>query len=177
MKNKCVPFLCKTQQGFGIVKALVSIPLVLIGLAILAFVYTELNKIYWDYRVKELCKKDGGVTVYETVELTQEEYIRNNGKNGFISVPSEKSNKNQKFDFLQKRNRTTLKKSDPAVWKTKTLIYRKSNESILGKIVTFTRRGGGFPTGITHSSSFTCRDIDGFETDGIKKIFIFKGDL
>lgn len=168
-KNKCVPFS-------SVVKVFASIHLVLICLVILAFAYTELNKAYWDYRVKELCEKDGGVTVYETVELTQEEYMRNKGKNGFISVPSEKSNNNQKFDFFQKRNRTMLKKSDPAVWKTKTLIYRKSNESILGKIVTFTRRGG-LPTGITHSSSFTCRDIDGFETDGIKKIFIFKGDL
>ena len=134
----------KIQQGFGFIKVLASISLVLISLLILAFAYTELNKAYWDYRVKELCEKAGGVTVYETVELTQEEYMRNNGKNGFISVPSEKSNNNQKFDFFQKRNRTTLKKSDPAVWKTKTLIYRKSNESILGKIVTFTRRGGGF---------------------------------
>jgi Tfp pilus assembly protein PilV len=49
----------KAQQGFGLVKVLISIPLVLIGLVILAFAYTELNKAYWDYRVKELCEKEG----------------------------------------------------------------------------------------------------------------------
>ena len=62
----------KAQQGFGLVKVLISIPLVLIGLVILAFAYTELNKAYWDYRVKELCEKEGRVTVFETVELTKE---------------------------------------------------------------------------------------------------------
>jgi hypothetical protein len=40
----------------------------------LVFVYTELNKAYVDYWVQELCEKDGGVTVFETVTLTKEEH-------------------------------------------------------------------------------------------------------
>jgi hypothetical protein len=41
--------------------------------------------------VKEWCEKDGGVTVYEKLELTKEEYQRNSGKNGFMRVLSENS--------------------------------------------------------------------------------------
>ena len=152
-----------------LIKWLLFAPIVLIGLGVLG---TELHKAYWDSKVKALCEKEGGVTVFEVVTLTPSEYLRNKGKGGVVNVPPEKSPYANKFEFLQKRDRTSLNISNPEVWKTETLIYRKSDNSILGKYITFTRRGGDFPTGISHPSSFTCRDIEGFETGIIKKIFL-----
>lgn len=45
----------------------------------LGFVGTGLNKAYWDARVKALCEMEGGITVYETVRLSEEEYLRYGG--------------------------------------------------------------------------------------------------
>jgi len=57
------------QYGVSVIKFIALTPLILIGLVVMAFVFTLLNKAYWDYRVKQMCEKDGGVTVYEKVEL------------------------------------------------------------------------------------------------------------
>jgi hypothetical protein len=55
---------------------MILVPLILIGLAIAG---TEFNKAYWDHKVRELCEKDGGVTVYEAIELSPEEFKRRGG--------------------------------------------------------------------------------------------------
>lgn len=166
----------KTQQGSGIVKVLVSIPLVLVGLVILTFAYTELNKAYQDYRVKLLCEKDGGVSVFEVVELTHEEYILNGGNKGGIRVMPERTSIDR-HQYAYKSVNTTIKDKSLVVWRSEYVTYRKSDNLTLGKYITFTRRGGDFPTIVVHPSSFSCRDIEGFETDVLKKIFLVKGDL
>ncbi|MBK9667618.1 MAG: hypothetical protein IPO61_18090 [Gammaproteobacteria bacterium] len=51
------------------IKWILLLPLILAGLGI---AYCEANKAYWDHRVRELCKKDGGVTVFERVLLMRE---------------------------------------------------------------------------------------------------------
>ncbi|MFZ1834958.1 MAG: hypothetical protein WAU27_19245, partial [Pseudomonadales bacterium] len=48
------------------IKWILLLPLILAGLGI---AYCEANKAYWDHRVRELCKKDGGVTVFERIDL------------------------------------------------------------------------------------------------------------
>jgi rRNA maturation protein Nop10 len=165
----------KTQQGFGLVKVLVSIPLLLIGLVILAFSYTELNKAYWDYRVKELCEKDGGVTVFEKVKLSKEEYELNEGRNGAINVMSEDTSKTA-HQYAWKSITKVINSNQPHVWRTEYVTYRKSDNKELGTWVIYSRRGGDFPTGVSHPSKFSCRDIEGFETDVIKVIFLIEGE-
>ena len=113
----------KAQQGFGLVKVLISIPLVLIGLVILAFAYTELNKDYWDYRVKELCEKEGGVTVFETVELTKEGYEMYGGINGVISVPGEGSSVANRFRYLARRSDEVIRSSNPRVRRFESIVF------------------------------------------------------
>ncbi len=45
------------------------------------------KKMYWDAQVRKLCAKDGGVKVYETVELTPGLINRGGG----VSIPSKRS--------------------------------------------------------------------------------------
>ncbi len=163
----------KFQQGFGVIKVLISIPLVLIGLLILAFSYTELNKAYWDYRVKELCEKDGGVTVFETVFITKQQYLKNDGYKGMIRILSERTTKPY-HEFYWKNKDTIINKSNPQVVRSEYVTYRKLDEKQLGKWVTYSRRGGDFPTGISHPSSFSCRNIAGFKRSAAKEIFLIE---
>ena len=52
-----------------------------IGLIVLAwfaasFWYGGGRKVYYDWQVNQMCAKDGGVTIYESVELPAEQYDR-----------------------------------------------------------------------------------------------------
>ncbi|MCF7982638.1 MAG: hypothetical protein K9K86_11700, partial [Pseudomonadales bacterium] len=121
----------KNQQGIGIIKLLFLIPLVLIGLVILFYIYTELNKAYWDSKVRALCEKDGGVTVYEVVNLTKDEYLQNEGKNGLIRVMSKRTSKKEhQYAFVSKTNVINAKK--PYVRRTEYVTYRKADNKQLG---------------------------------------------
>jgi hypothetical protein len=53
-----------------LIKWLLFAPIVLIGLGVLG---TELNKAYWDSKVKALCEKEGGVTVFEKMEISRKQ--------------------------------------------------------------------------------------------------------
>ncbi|KKK63765.1 hypothetical protein LCGC14_2990990, partial [marine sediment metagenome] len=150
----------KTQRGFGYVKVLVSIPLLLIGLMALVFAYTELNKAYWDYRVKGLCEKDGGVTVFETVELTKEEYEMYGGIKGVIPVPSETASYAAKHEYLSSYKKQLIRDSNPSIYRWVGTVYRVSDKKTLGKVVGYHRGGGDFPTIISHPTGFDCKDIN-----------------
>lgn len=132
------------------------------------------SQVYWDHKVKELCEKDGGVTVYEHIELTQEEYERNDGENGVIRVmPESTSLANHEYAW---KSETSIINDDPYVRRTEYITFRKSDKKELGKWVTYSRRGGDAPTGISHPSSFSCSDIADFERNITQKIFLFKGE-
>ena len=163
------------QHGVSVIKLISLIPLILIGLVVLAFIFTLLNKVYWDYRVKQMCEKDGGVTVYEKVELTQEEYKKHDGENGIISsVPSENTSAALHSLYLSKQSTSILRKAIPEVVRYEFLIYRKRDGKQLGKMVTYYRSGGDFPTIIGHPSGFSCRDIPDFKLNVEQQIFSVK---
>jgi hypothetical protein len=157
------------------VKFLFFTPVALISVAVLYFFYCEANKAYWDYRVKEMCLKDGGVTVFEKVELTKEEYERNDGRDGFIVPKSERRSKN-KHDFYKEQDTEILHKSNPVVKKLTFYTYRKSDGKLLGKMVIYGRTDGDFPTGISAGSSFSCADMKTIPLDTEKQIFTVKGE-
>lgn len=165
----------KRQQGVGIIKTIVLTPFVIIGLVIFLFIYTEINKAYWDHRVAELCEKDGGAVVFERVILTKEEYELNDGRKGVINVMSEDTSKTT-HQYAWKSITKIINEKKPYVRRTEYVTYRKSDNEKLGLLITYSRRGGDFPTVISHPSSFSCKDIIGFEQDLNINIFIFKGE-
>ena len=163
----------KHQQGAGIIKVIVLTPFVIMGLAVLFFIYTEINKAYWDHQVKELCEKDGGVTVYEVVHLTKEEYLKNDGRNGSIRVPPETASYASKYSYLYNYKKKFINKSNPSVYRWESVIYRKIDNKKFGKVVSYHRGGGDFPTIIGHPSGFDCNDMN-IKLNVIQQIFKIK---
>jgi len=67
------------------------LPVYFIGLLIVIFIFTVLNKAYWDARVRYLCANEGGVTVYESVDLSAPEYADiPRAFNGIPLIPGER---------------------------------------------------------------------------------------
>jgi hypothetical protein len=87
-------------------------------LVIVGVIGTELNKAYWDSRVRKLCESEGGITIYEPVTLTQDEYVRYDGIDGKIAIPDEGSNRAKEYQYVSSWDVTVLKKSNPEVVKS-----------------------------------------------------------
>lgn len=118
------------------------------------FLWIAIGQNIWlDHQVRELCAKDGGVRVYETVELTPD-LIDWAGR---ISLPDKKWAKpTDKYycewdDFY-------FRKGDPDLKRTTVRIVRQSDKKVLGEWITFSRGGGGLP-GPWHGSGYSCQDI------------------
>ena len=170
--------LKKQNAGFSLVRWIVLTPVVLIIVAIIAVIlaigFYEGRKAYWDNKVREMCEKDGGATVFEKVHISQDEYTRLGGKNGIIPVPSEQSRKDSLYFYRTVAHR--VREWNPEVKKRITEIIRSADGKVLGKQITYSRIGGDTPTGITHPSSFSCRDVAGVQLDVERQIFIIEGD-
>lgn len=108
------------------------------------------KKLYWDAKVRELCAKDGGVKVYETVALPPEMF----DKWGVVNIPFKERAKPDE-EYYYESETYYLRKGNPEMWQTQYRIVRRSDAKILGQAVCYARRGGDFP-GPWHPSSYGC---------------------
>ncbi|AQQ67173.1 hypothetical protein Mag101_05625 [Microbulbifer agarilyticus] len=155
------------KRIFGAFSLIIFIPILLV---ILGVIGTELNKAYWDKQVSRMCEEEGGVVIFERVVLSDSEYQRNDGNDGSIRVMPEETSK-EKHEYAWRSNTVVINASKPYVRRTEYTVYRKDGGEELGKKVTFSRRGGDFPTGIMHESSFSCSDKFGFDINIVNEIF------
>jgi len=163
-----------------IINGIIAAPFLLLGaalvVALLYFVYCEVNKAYWDSKVREWCEKDGGVVVFEKVELTKNEF-KNLGGNQYGQIPLsvEKLTKHD-YPYYSEYKDILLHKGVPSVYRYESTVFRKSNRKPLGMMINYGRGGGDFPTGILHPSHFGCADLKTIRFDIEKQIFIAKGE-
>lgn len=132
--------------------------------------YVPGRQAYWDAQVREMCAKDGGVTVYEVVELSEDEFKRLGGMQGGLPLPHANSN-NINYPYFYEMSDTNIRNSNPSVTRTEMLVKRRSDGKLLGRSVRYSRRGGDFPTGINADSSFGCPE----NTQLVGQIFRVKG--
>jgi len=124
---------------------------------------------YWDAQVREMCAKDGGVTVYESVELSEAQYKSLGGVQGGLPLPHV-SGKNSDYPYYYEMSDSNIRESNPAIVRTEMLVRRRSDEKLLGRSVRYVRRGGDMPTGIVADSSFGCPE----STQLTSKVFRIK---
>jgi len=104
-----------------------------------------------DRQVRELCAKDGGVKVYETVKLSpglMKKYTEN------ITVIPYRKLKNTD-EYYMDWEITYLKKGNPSLQRSHFRLIRSIDQKLLGESVMYSRGGGDLP-GPWHGSSFKC---------------------
>lgn len=133
------------------------------------FLWIAIVRNMWlDHQVRELCARDGGVKVYETVELTPD-LIDWAGR---ISIP-EKTESKPSDKYYREVEYYYYRKGNPDLSRRQSRIVRQSDGKVLGKKISYSRGGGGL-LGPWHESGYSCPDPaqgSKFETS----IFI-KGD-
>ncbi len=127
-----------------------------IGAALfLGWFWLILGKQLWlDHQVRELCAKDGGIRVYETVTLPAEKFEQ------FKRVNFIFPNKSQlkRFDeFYYESEDRYLRGGNFNILRMQYRIVRRSDGKMLGESIRYGCAGGGLP-GPWHHSSFMCPD-------------------
>jgi hypothetical protein len=148
--------------------------------AVLLLLFVALLVILWwgvptyrkakaDALVDELCAKDGGIKVYETVRLPASRF----DQYGNVPVPSIKTKKTDDEYYYATENtwivRGTTDPTDLAIWRGRYELYRSSDGKKLGES-TYYARSGGDPPSPAHPSSYRCPKELGVE----KKVFVTK---
>lgn len=168
------------QTGRSFISWLVLSPLMLLGiviaLVIIAVLLCEANKAYWDHKVKGMCEKDGGIEVFEHIEVTQEEFEKLGGNQyGEIEIPFEQYRKPIDLYYIKFSDRVKRKFFTLTIGRSITEIIRVKDKKVMSKIISYGRSGGDFPTGIVHSSYFSCGEINNFNSRLIKSTVQIKG--
>lgn len=115
------------------------------------------GKWWIDYQVRELCAKDGGVKVYETVRLPPEKF----NKYGQINFYNPTQGENTLgSEYIYKNENLYLHVGDPQLRRDHVRIYRRFDAKLLGEVVTYIRGGGDLP-GPWQPSAYYCPDTLG----------------
>ncbi len=115
------------------------------------FLWLAVGRNMWvDHQVREMCARDGGVKVYETVELTPDLI----DKAGRISIPY-KDDATPSDKYFVETEYYYFKNGNPDFSRRQARIVRQSDGKVLGERISYGRGGGGLP-GPWHGSSYTC---------------------
>lgn len=126
---------------------------------------TPVQSLY-DAEVDRLCALDGGLKIYETVELSPEHFNRYGqlthlrpSKGEYALGPDYRYA--HRFDYLRG---TPGGLGEATLTKRSLAIYRRSDGKLLGSSVAYSRGGGAIP-GPWHPSSYTCpNNLQSLET-------------
>lgn len=142
------------------------------GLAVIALIWLSVSfwyaggrKIYYDLEVQRLCAIDGGVKVYEQVNLPAERF----DKYGNVNVPHKDYAKSSDVYHFETEIKY-LRRGNPSIERAKTIFVRRSDGRVLGESVRYGRGGGDLP-GPWHGSSFDCPSISKAEGQLERSVF------
>lgn len=111
-------------------------------------------KWYYDQQIRELCAKDGGIRVYETVKLPVDKFNQYGQPNFHIPITPYNKLKDTDEYYLEWEV-TNLRRGNPKLERSFFRLIRRNDQKYLGDSVTYWRSGGDIP-GPWHGSSFTC---------------------
>lgn len=152
--------------------------------SILVFLATAIGavggceKYELDRQMEELCKKDGGVRVYETVTLPPEMFDQNGEPfPGWATRPPEDR---VGPDYRLTWSITDLKRGEPLrgegrLSQHRRAVVRLSDNKVLGESISYGRSGGDFIV-LGHFTSKTCPPGIGGSAPLIHAVFIKRGN-
>lgn len=150
-------------------------------IAIIAlFALSGYERVILNYKMEQLCKKDGGITVYERVTLPASEFRDLTGqplwRYWIAEIPLD-GRLGPKYRYVSDRTVLIGKDArdgsgDGQLARLYWAVYRRSDNRLLGEQVEYRRSGGDFFTFGFQSSSSFCPRVD----TGVTKLVFIKGN-
>lgn len=141
------------------VRVVLSASLVVAWLAA-SFWYSGGRIYFYDWKVRQMCAMDGGVKVYETVTLSEDDYDRYAKINWVLP---DKARAASDAPYYYESEKHYYRNGNPQVARTVRRLIRRADSKVLGELVRYGRAGGDLP-GPWHGSYFYCPVSTGFET-------------
>ena len=126
------------------------------------------EKLWLDHQVRELCAKDGGVKVYETVKLPPEKFNQWRQPNFYRPIQGENA---LGPEYVFKQDTHYYKRGNPEMSRRLYQVFRRSDKKLLGEVVIYGRGGGDLP-GPWYGSNFDCPDLAEGEISLFKAVFL-----
>ena len=134
-----------------------------------AFLLTACEKAKLDQQVKELCAKDGGVKVYETVKLPPDKFNQW-GQISFYRPTQGENALGPEYRYVTQDQ--YYRKGNPSMVRYHHQVIRRSDGKLLGETISYGRGGGDLP-GPWEPSNFHCPPtVESSEIALFKNIFI-----
>lgn len=127
-----------------------------VGILLSPMLVSNAVKAYYDRQVKEMCAKDGGVRVYETVRLPKESF----DEFGDFRIPI-KANVRETDPYYYEWRIQRYREGNPAIEQDHFLIFRKADGKLLGEAISYGRSGGDLPGPWEGGTSFRCPEDSG----------------
>lgn len=136
------------------------LPVYFIGYLFVMLILTELNKAFWDARVRYLCANEGGVTVFETVDLSAPEYANlPRDVNGIPPMPTRRTmNPGDPF-YLTSDSTFDKKWAGVSIDRFIESIVRASDNQTLGTRISYRRSNGDLFSFSGTGSGFSCSSL------------------
>ena len=119
-----------------------------------------------DEEVRQLCAKDGGVKIYERIQLKADRF----DARGFINFYRPMSNEALGPEYIFEAKIDYYRKGNPEMWRNFYRVVRRNDGRVLGESISYSRRGGDLP-GPWHESSFGCPD-DAGDAALLRQVFV-----
>jgi hypothetical protein len=132
----------------------------------------EAAKAYYDWRVRGMCDKDGGLIVYQQLPVTAEVLAELTSTHGHIRLPYESQEPLQTPAYFEITS-VPLREGYVTLMRHEILVVRRSDSKILARVVSYGRSGGDFPFTGDAASSFSCPAIDG---DFLRRVIVVQGE-
>lgn len=159
------------MRGISLLKVLLLIPVTLVLMLTLAVAFFEGRKAYWDYRVREMCTKDGGVRLFDYVTISRKEAGLLPHIGDLLGVTPEALAK-QEEPVFSRITQSVLREGQPRVTRYEQVIIRRLDGRVVATAVTYARGGGDFPS-FAFPSGFFCPEPNQLYTD-IHRVFHIK---
>lgn len=142
------------------IKGVLLLPVAGIGLLLLWFVFTVLNKAYWDAWVTRMCTSTDLVTVFETVDLSDPAYSSLPlGVDGMRIIPSDRTREARDPFFIRSTSDIDRRFGGLNTGIYEMEIVRATDEKVMSIRLWYSRTGGDFIDLGAPGSNYSCLNV------------------
>ena len=135
-----LPFANPSKRGY--LRHLVLLPFQLLLLIMLIIIYFLTRFVYVDHQMSLMCAKDGGVQIYEQIEITQAEADSISNSKDFEPVVALKKDLKAGMPVYRSDiEQEIMKKTYPQISRTEYTYYRVKDDKLLAKVIQYDRAG------------------------------------
>lgn len=151
-------------------KVVAAILLAPIAVVVIGIGGCEARKAYYDWRVRQMCERDGGIAIYEHIRISPQTAARMSRVAGHLSITYESSSPPSDVAFLRGEPQI-LRTGEPSIQRYEQSIVRRSDGKTVAKVVRYGRAGGDFPLTLSNPSTFSCPDWPQYYSE-VAKVFV-----